>query len=82
MSPAHPGLAEEIEAGLNQMLEDGSFDRHFEEFHGEDIALADLGARKIFKLDNPNLGPLEPIGQSDLWFSPSALLDLEDADGG
>lgn len=82
VSPEYPELARRIEAGLYQMLEDGSFDIHFEEFYGEDIVLADLGARKIFKLDNPNLGPLEPIGQSDLWFSPSALLDLEDGNGG
>lgn len=73
VSPKHPELARQIETGLRQMISDGSFDKHFLDFHGDDIARAKLEGRKIFSIANPNLSPLTPLDDKSLWLDPRNL---------
>ncbi|GAA5217353.1 hypothetical protein ACFSJ3_17970 [Corallincola platygyrae] len=70
VSPKYPELASRIEQGLMRMLDDGSFDQLFMEYHGDDIARAKLSQRKIFRIENPNLSSDTPLTNSSLWYSP------------
>lgn len=60
-------LAADIRSGLEKMIADGSFDRLFMQYHGPLIRRANLGARRIFDLDNPLL-PAETPERKSLWF--------------
>ncbi len=68
VTPTKPKLAERIELGLREMIADGSFDQLFMEYHGDLIRRANLDNRKIFRLDNPNLGNLTPLANPKLWY--------------
>lgn len=61
-------LAYAIESGLEKMLHDGSFDKLFNEYHGELLAKAGLGARIVFELENPSLPPATPVDRPALWY--------------
>lgn len=63
-------LAQAIESGLEKMLDDGSFDKLFNEHHAELLARTGMGARIIFDLRNPVLPPSTPLEQSALWYRP------------
>ena len=67
VSPQHPQLAQRIEAGLQAMLDDGSLDRLFWQYHGESIEHANLAGRRIFTTENPLLHTQTPIDQTDEW---------------
>lgn len=69
------GLADEalgaaIELGLQRLRASGAFDRLFMKHHGEDIARAQLGSRRVIKLHNPLLPKQTPLDKAELWFSP------------
>ena len=68
VTPTKPKLAERVELGLREMIADGSFDQLFMEYHGDLIRRANLDNRKIFRLDNPNLGNLTPLANPELWY--------------
>ena len=70
VSPSTPRLFNRIKAGLEIMVEDGSLDRLFQEFHGEFIRRADLKNRLILKVDNPFLSTQTPFAQKNLWLHP------------
>ena len=55
VSPKAKSLAERLEVGMRDMIADGSFDRLFERFYGDDLAAAKLEHRKIFYLENVNI---------------------------
>lgn len=74
VSPEYPELARQIEEGLHLMIADGSFDRHFQDYHQVDIDRARLSERKIFSVSNPNLSPDTPLDEPSYWFDPSANL--------
>jgi len=61
-------LAAELTAGLEMMIQDGTFDRLFHEYHDEAISKAALKTRTVFELDNPILPPETPLGRDVLWF--------------
>lgn len=63
-------LAQAIETGLEKMLQDGSFDRLFEEHHAELLEKAGLDSRLVFDLDNPALPPATPLDRPALWYRP------------
>ncbi len=48
-------LAGEIERGLHAAIADGSFEKLFEQYNGEQIRRADLKNRLVFELTNPDL---------------------------
>jgi len=70
VSRKHPKLAERIEAGLNLMIQDGSFDEIFKKYHLNTIQKANLKNRKLFTIKNPLLPETAPISRKELWFNP------------
>jgi len=70
VSPRHPQLAKRIEAGLKIMLRDGSFERIFQRHHGKLISAANFCTRRVFRIDNPFLGPETPLDKTEYWFDP------------
>ncbi len=73
VSPAHPELAKQIEAGLKKMIADGSFDEHFLAYHRDDILRARLSKRKIFSISNSNLSRETPLDEPSYWFDPTTF---------
>ena len=66
-------LAERIEAGLNRMIKDGSFDAHFLKYKGPLIERAHLKTRKAFHIENPFLSPETQATRKtrpEIWFDP------------
>jgi len=61
-------LAAELTAGLEMMIQDGTFDRLFHAYYDEAISKAALKTRTVFELDNPILPPETPLGRDALWF--------------
>ncbi|MDJ0989550.1 MAG: hypothetical protein QNI85_06030 [Desulfobacterales bacterium] len=71
VSPKNPELAARIQAGLRMMIQDGSRDKLFWEYHRASIKQSDLAHRRIFRVDNPLLSPETPFEQQHLWLDPS-----------
>jgi hypothetical protein len=65
-------LAERVEAGLNRMIEDGSFDTLFQAYKGPLIERAHLKTRRVFRISNPYLSPETPLARRELWYDPFA----------
>ncbi len=65
-----PELAAAIELGLKHLRASGAFDSLFMKYHGEDLARAKLGARRIIELRNPLLPTQTPLDKPDLWYRP------------
>lgn len=65
-----PDLAADIERGLEAMISDGSFQRLFEQYHGDTLRQAKLHSRRIIELHNPDLPPATPFARKALWFQP------------
>lgn len=68
-----PDLAADIERGLEAMIADGSFQRLFEQYHGDTLRQANLHKRRIIELHNPDLPPATPFARKELWFQPKEL---------
>ncbi|MCR4510233.1 hypothetical protein NUV66_13015 [Pseudomonas sp. 32.2.56] len=68
-----PDLAADIEHGLEAMIADGSFQRLFEQYHGDTLRQANLHKRRIIELHNPDLPPATPFARKELWFQPKEL---------
>ncbi|SMF24766.1 hypothetical protein SAMN02745866_01627 [Alteromonadaceae bacterium Bs31] len=75
VSKTQPKLATMIYSGLNKAIADGSFDQHF--FNDPEVknALqkANLGARRIYTINNPNIGPNTPLEREELWLDLANL---------
>ncbi len=71
VSPANPELAKRIETGLLMMIEDGTFDKIFYEFQGDNIERAGLSKRKILRVDNPILPENTPFSHKEFWYMPT-----------
>ncbi len=71
VSPKNPELAARIQAGLRMMIQDGSRDKLFWEYHRASIKQSDLAHRRIFRVDNPLLSPETPFERQHLWLDPS-----------
>ncbi|MFT6270411.1 MAG: hypothetical protein ACJAVV_003246 [Alphaproteobacteria bacterium] len=63
-------LSRLIETGINRAIEDGSYDKLFNEHYGETLEKLDFKNSLYFRLANPLLPPLTPIGQSQYWYVP------------
>ena len=69
VSKDNPALAKAIETGLRDAIRDGSFEKLFVKYHGEQIKLAKLEQRTVIELKNPLLPPQTPLLDKALWFS-------------
>ncbi len=68
-----PDLAADIERGLEAMIADGSFQRLFEQYHGDTLRQANLHNRRIIELHNPDFPPATPFARKELWLQPKEL---------
>ncbi len=67
VSPKHQRIAERIEYGLHKMKADGSFDREFDKYHGDNIKKANLPDRKLFRVKNLLLSPHKIYNDPSYW---------------
>lgn len=65
-------LADRAREGMLSMIEDGTYDRIFFKYQQEKIDRLHLKDRRIFKIDNPFLGPETPLNDKRLWYDPFA----------
>ena len=63
-------LAARAEEGLQVMIRNGTFDAIFDRYFRSNIERLHLKSRRIFRVENPNLGPETPLGDRRLWFDP------------
>ena len=63
-------LAARAEEGMRMMIADGTYDKIFTEYQDSKIEKLKLKERKIFRIDNPFLGPETPFADKRLWFDP------------
>jgi hypothetical protein len=63
-------LAARVEAGLRQMIADGTFDAKFREKYAGILARMHLEGRRIFRMTNPLLTPETPLADRRLWYVP------------
>ena len=61
-------LAESLRQGLEKAIADGSFDRLFDQYHGDRLRKAQLDKRTVIELRNPLLTPGTPSGRPELWY--------------
>src|SRR4051812_20402456 len=64
-------LAARAEEGMRAMIADGTYDRIFDTYQGWKIARLRLSERRIFRIDNPFVGPETPFADRRLWFDPT-----------
>jgi hypothetical protein len=63
-------LSRLIETGLNRAIEDGSYEKLFNQHFGETLEKLDIKNALYFRLANPLLPPLTPIGETQYWYFP------------
>jgi len=63
-------LAARAEEGMRMMIADGTYDRIFDQYQRAKIERLHLRTRRMFKIDNPFLGPETPFADKRLWFDP------------
>jgi hypothetical protein len=63
-------LAARAEEGMRMMLADGTYDAIFDRYQRPRIERLHLKQRRIFRIDNPNVGPETPFQDKRLWFDP------------
>ncbi|HEV2693672.1 MAG TPA: hypothetical protein VG347_12335 [Verrucomicrobiae bacterium] len=63
-------LAARAEEGMRMMIADGTYDKIFSEYQDYKIGKLKLKERKIFRIENPFLGPETPFADKRLWFDP------------
>jgi len=64
-------LAKRVEEGLNQMLQDGSYQKQFMKYFGETINLLNLKKRRLFNLYNPLAADIPHPNDHRYWFNPA-----------
>lgn len=69
-TPQGRRLAERAESGMRLMMADGSYDAIFDRFQRPKIERLHLKTRRVFRIDNPFLGPETPLADKRLWFDP------------
>ena len=65
-------LADDIAAGLERAIADGSFDALFDRYYGEVVRHANLSNRRVFDLVNPLLPEDVPLHRKDYWLGMAA----------
>ncbi len=63
-------LAKRAEEGMRMMIADGTYDRIFDKYQRWKIERLHLKERRIFAIENPNVGPETPFADKRLWFDP------------
>jgi len=63
-------LAARAEEGMRMMIADGTYDRIFDKYQRWKIERLRLKDRRIFRIENPFVGPETPFADKRLWFDP------------
>jgi len=63
-------LAARAEEGMRMMIADGTYDAIFDKYQRRKIERLHLNERRIFRIDNPFVGPETPFSDKRLWFDP------------
>jgi hypothetical protein len=63
-------LAARAEEGMRRMIADGTYDAIFDKYQRRKIERLHLKERRIFRIDNPFVGPETPFQDKRLWFDP------------
>jgi membrane-bound lytic murein transglycosylase MltF len=63
-------LAARAEEGMRMMIQDGTYDKIFDKYQRHKILRLKLKERRIFRINNPFLGPETPFEDKRLWFDP------------
>jgi hypothetical protein len=63
-------LAARAEEGMRMMIADGTYDRIFDKYQRHKIEQLHLKERRVFRINNPFLGPETPFNDKRLWFDP------------
>lgn len=63
-------LAQRVREGMEAMIDDGSYDKIFNEYHGHKADQLHLKKRRFFKIENPYLVPETPFQDKRLWYDP------------
>jgi ABC-type amino acid transport substrate-binding protein len=63
-------LAARAEEGMRMMIADGTYDRIFDRYQRHKIERLHLRTRRLFRIDNPFVGPETPFADKRLWFDP------------
>ena len=71
VSKENKQLATDIRKGLEAALQDGSFDRLFMQFYGDEVKAVVGTNRRIFELENPHLSKETPLERKELWLDLS-----------
>lgn len=69
-TPAGRRLAARAEAGMRMMIDDGTYDRIFDKYQRHKIEKLRLKSRRMFRIENPFVGPETPFRDKRLWFDP------------
>lgn len=73
ISPKHPRLYNRIKTGMERMVQSGTFDSLFLQYHTESIKRASLQKRRIFFVDNPLLTKETPLDSLHFWYKPKGI---------
>lgn len=63
-------LAARAEEGMRMMIADGTYDRIFDKYQRSKIERLRLKERRMFKINNPFVGPETAFADKRLWFDP------------
>lgn len=68
VNPRKEKLAERINLGLDRMIDDGSFDKIFNEYYKDYLTQANLVNRRLFKINNINVSAKTPYSVEKYWY--------------
>jgi hypothetical protein len=77
-TPAGAALAKRVEQGMREMIEDGSYDTLFVQYHRPLLVRLDIAHRRFIELKNPGLSPATPVADKRLWVTPAQLIAMVD----
>lgn len=69
-------LADDIKSGLELAQKDGSFQRIFDRYYGNQVTELRASKRKLYKLKNPYLSPKTPLARKELWLDLGNVLEV------
>jgi Bacterial extracellular solute-binding proteins, family 3 len=70
-TPEGRRLAARAEEGMRAMIADGTYDAIFDRYQRHKIERLRLKERRLFRIENPFLGPETPFSDKRLWFDPA-----------
>ncbi|RZL40479.1 MAG: hypothetical protein EOP35_00765 [Rubrivivax sp.] len=70
VSPHRPELADELRAGLEAAVADGSFQRLHREVYGPLVKAHPVSPQRVLRLTNPLLPAATPLQRRELWLRP------------